>query len=75
MGHKSSLAGSLIDPAIDLWQRGAVVVASRLWVVPKGKFTQIVRQEITDERPEEWRAEYEPGEEAFDPFEAVEVPF
>jgi DNA repair protein RadD len=67
--------GSLIDPAIDLWKRGAVVVASRLWVVPKGKFTQIVQQEITDERPEEWRAEYEPGEEAFDPFEAVEVPF
>lgn len=50
--------GGLIDPAIDLWQRGAVAVANRIWVVPKGRFRTIVRQEL-DDVPDEWDDEHE----------------
>lgn len=44
---------SLIDSAIELWKRGAVAVANRIWVVPKGRFSTITKQEI-DEVPETW---------------------
>lgn len=54
---------SHIDSAIDLWKRGAVAIANRIWTVPDKKFTKIVRQEL-DDVPEAWADEHESDTDA-----------